>query len=288
VRAILSRAYRRLRRLLQPTEVAIAVPPFFEYQTPLRLTTAHGRDHIALRLFQHGWNGFEAPVPTVISAAAMISEGSFFDVGANTGLYSLLVAKAAKSKIVHAFEPYETVAKVFAKNINLNDLDGRIKVNISALADEPGEKKLYIPLQYHGGLESSSSLNPGFKPAHSRVLEVPVTTIDHYTGQVDAGRLGFLKIDVESTEHQVLAGATQTIARDRPLIVLEVLHLADHAWLDGFCKEHDYKIFTLHPDCIKMRDQVEFTMGAWNQCFCPSEKLHILLEIAQTAGLKYE
>jgi FkbM family methyltransferase len=240
-----------------------------------------------MELAVHGWNSFEHPVPDVVSSLAQVTDGSFFDVGANSGLYALLAASASKQVKIHAFEPYPPAIDALLRNIALNDLVQRITLCRSALGDKAGRQPLYIPLQDHGLLESSASLNAGFKTEHSRVLDIDATTIDDYVLESATIRLGLLKIDVESTEHQVLAGGMETIGRDRPLIVLEVLHLADHAWLDTFCRQNNYRIFTLHPQHIQIRDTVAFHGDAWNQCFCPEEKLSVLRHCAEKIGLDF-
>jgi len=277
----------RLRQLLQPRKVRITLPDYFEVSDTLELLTERGRDQIALQLAAQGWSSFETPVPGIIAAAAQQVEGVFFDVGANTGLYALLAACASQRLAVHAFEPYPPALDALQKNIALNDLRDRIRVSPAALGDSPGRQPLYIPLQNHGLMESSASLSAGFKEEHSGTIEIDVTTIDVYMAGLQSTPLGLLKIDVESTEHQVLSGGLATIARDRPMIVLEVLHLADHGWLDAFCRENQYRIFSLHPDRMAPRNAVQFHGDAWNQCFCPLEKLPLLTDCAKRAGLDF-
>ena len=281
------RVYTRLRQLLEPKYVHLSAPDYFEDSTDILLSTARGRDSIALRLARGGWDGFEAPVPNVVAACAQYTEGAFFDVGANTGLYSLLVAKASLNTSVHAFEPYTPARENLLANIRCNSLASRIDVVEFALSDKKGVQALYIPLQNHGSIESSSSLNPDFKPEHAQAIQVNVSTLDDYVEENEINRLGLLKIDVESTEHLVIAGADDTIKRDRPLIVVEVLHLANHQWLNQFCLDNTYRAFTLHIDSICGRDFVAFDNTAWNQCLCPQENTSILQRCAQTIGLEF-
>lgn len=253
----------------------------------MSLLTERGRDQIVLEIAAGGWDSFERPLPALIAAAVRRVSGAFFDVGANTGLYALLAACASREVQVHAFEPYPPAIETLEKNIVLNGFDDRITICRCALGESPERKPLYIPLQNHGLMESSASLNADFKQEHSDVLSIEVTTIDDYLSGLQPLRLGLLKIDVESTEHQVLAGGADSISRDRPLIVLEVLHLADHGWLDAFCRSNQYRIFTLHPNRVERRDSVSFHGDAWNQCFCPEEKVATLESLAADTGLAF-
>lgn len=285
--SIAERTYRRLLQALQPKRASLKLPDYFEDRTDLVLTTAWGRDNIALKLARHGWLGFEAPVPDVISFCAQRCEGAFIDAGANTGLYSLLAAKSSRTVQIHAFEPHARARTIFLANLKRNGLEPRVCVIEDALSDRAGIQNLYVPLQAHGFVESGSSLNAEFKPRHGSVVKVRVTTIDDYVHASAIDRLGLLKIDVESMEHQVLAGGARTIAQDRPLIVLEVLHLADQEALDRFCRNNHYRAFTLQPDLIKGQDRAVFHPAAWNQCFCPSESVELLEQCAQTIGLGF-
>lgn len=277
----------RIRRLLRPRKVVVPLPEDFEAAARLILLTAGGRDQIATEVSARGWRSFEWPLPALIAAAVRQVEGSFIDVGANTGFYALLAACASRAATVHAFEPYPPVLETLRRNISINRLEDRITICPQALGSSAGRQPLYVPLQDHGLMESSASLNAGFKPEHSDVIEIDVTTLDAYVSGLQSARVGLLKIDVESTEQQVIAGGSRTIARDRPLIVLEVLHLADHRRLEGFCAGNDYIPFTLHRDRIERRPTVRFHGDAWNQCFCPQERLPLLQACAAGAGLPF-
>lgn len=277
----------RIRRLLRPRKVALPLPEDFEGADRLLLLTGRGRDQIAMEVAAGGWHSFERPLPALIAAAVQQVEGSFIDVGANTGFYALLAACASRATTVHAFEPYPPVLETLRRNISLNRLEDRITICPYALGSSAGRQPLYVPLQDHGLVESSASLNAGFKPEHSDVIEIDVTTLDAYVAGLPSARVGLLKVDVESTEHQVIAGGSSTIARDRPLIVLEVLHLADHRRLGAFCADNDYIPFTLHHDRIERRPDVRFHGDAWNQCFCPEERRPLLQACAAGAGLLF-
>ena len=71
--------------------------------------------------------------------------------------------------------------------------------------------------------------NVGFNSGESRVSSAngviggqwaPALTID----SLGLDRVGLIKIDVEGAEHDVIRGAAQTIARCRPVVVVEEGH----------------------------------------------------------------
>ena len=100
-------------------------------------------------------------------------------------------------------------------------LRGRAEVHQLALSDMSGRRTLYVPISDRGMvLHLAGSL----KQTHSqysniKTYDVEVRTLDEF------GLMGvrFIKADVEGSEREVLDGARVTIARDRPIILLELL-----------------------------------------------------------------
>src|SRR5690606_31583170 len=99
--------------------------------------------------------------------------------------------------------------------------------------------------------ETSNSLNGRFRPG-SPAITVEVTTIDQF---VAAGGPppSVIKIDVETLEPAVLAGAMQTIKQYRPWISCEFLRKGDGAAVDRVVEElaelgyHFYQLFQDQP-----------------------------------------
>jgi FkbM family methyltransferase len=163
--------------------------------------------------------------------------GTAIDVGANVGFFAYALADIADC--VLAFEPNPDYA-FFARWM----LRGRAEVHELALSDESGRGTLYVPLSDRGTvLHLAGSL----KRTHSqfrnvRAYDVEVRTLDEL-GLVD---VRFVKADVEGNEREVLDGARATIARDRPIILVELLSgtyedpVADTA---AICERFGYEAF---------------------------------------------
>ncbi len=140
--------------------------------------------------------------------------GAVFDIGANVGVYGLLAA-AYSDRDVHLFEPTPAAAAI----IVAADLPEGAHTTVvqAALGEETGTARLYLSDK----TDSSNSLNPRFRP-HSSHLDVPVERLDDYiarTGVIPS----VVKIDTETTEPQVLAGASDLLTRHRPSLMIEVL-----------------------------------------------------------------
>jgi len=163
--------------------------------------------------------------------------GTAIDVGANQGVFAYALADIADRVI--AFEPNPDYA-FFARWM----LRGRAEVHELALSEEPGRGTLYVPLSDQGMvLHLAGSL----KRAHSqfrslKTYDVEVRTLDEFS-LVD---VRFIKADVEGSEREVLDGARATIARDRPILLLELLsgtHQDPAAYTAAICESFGYDAF---------------------------------------------
>lgn len=178
-----------------------------------------------------------------------------FDVGANLGLVTYLLARLSAE--VHAFEPNPLPLRILR-----SVADGNVRVHQMALSDRTGEAELVVPRSGKGWSSNGARIN---RTAGDQaiIVKVPCACIDDL-GYRD---IGFIKIDVEGHERQVLLGARQTLARDRPnlLIENEFAHLGEDVHeVFSLLAELDYQGLaliggTLRPisDFSVRRDQIE-------------------------------
>lgn len=136
---------------------------------------------------------------------------SAIDVGANKGVYTRLLAELASH--VHAFEPnpkaYRWLDRALPDNVATYPI---------ALSDQEGTSNLYLPQRGRGFSNQLGSLSSTKANSPHAVIPVQTRTLDSY-GFSD---VGFIKIDVEGFELQVLEGARGTIARNRPALLIEL------------------------------------------------------------------
>jgi FkbM family methyltransferase len=241
------------------------------------LESADGRDQVARDMAS---GAYEAPLPMLTLATLLCVDGAFVDVGANSGLYSIL-AGLIPNRRVEAFEPLQAALEAFRHNLVLNQMIDRVVIHEVALSDRRGSATLHIPDPSHGMLQTSASLQPDFLPAHSMV-DVSVRCLDEF----EFGRVGLIKVDIEGHEHAFLGGAKSTIMRDRPIIFAEVLHLAKRDRIGAFLHDVDYMDFRLRPGMAIHDDEVIFDLLAWNHAFVPIERLPKFKEICEATGLE--
>jgi FkbM family methyltransferase len=168
--------------------------------------------------------------------------GTAVDVGANQGVFAYALSAIA-DRIV-AFEPNPDYA-FFARWM----LRGRAELHELALSDAPGRGILYVPLSDAGmPLHLAGSL----KRTHSqfqniKTYDVEIRTLDEFR----LADVRFIKADVEGSEREVLDGARATIARDRPIILLELLagtHQDPAACTAAICDSFGYDAFIVQRD----------------------------------------
>lgn len=133
------------------------------------------------------------------------------EVGANIGAHTVALANlVGPTGGVHAFEPQRIIFQMLCANIALNGL-ANVNTVHAGLAAQPGTLQV-PPVDYAGpGNFGGISLAAGIGES------VGLRTFDSY----NLSALRLLKIDVEGMEGEVLAGATATIARLRPLLYVE-------------------------------------------------------------------
>lgn len=128
------------------------------------------------------------------------------DVGANLGIYSILMAQAAPEGQVIAFEPLRLHRSILAFNQTVNDVSN-LEVRPTVLSNEAGRTELAVPDD--GGYASIQDTD---RREVQETIEVQMERLDDVAP--DASSLGVLKIDVEGAEALVLEGA-QEILGDR-------------------------------------------------------------------------
>ncbi len=139
------------------------------------------------------------------------------DGGASCGIYTVVAARlVGPSGRVLSFEPGVEAFSTLRKNIELNRLIN-VRAHCAALSDRDGRAQLY---HHKHGPNSFSIGHSGNTAINSE--PVITRTLDEVFREEPAGRLGFIKLDVEGAEELVLRGARQVIARLRPTIQFEV------------------------------------------------------------------
>ncbi|QUD89301.1 FkbM family methyltransferase [Phenylobacterium montanum] len=135
------------------------------------------------------------------------------DVGGNIGVYTFHLGRLSRKVIT--FEPNpDYVSQIKALGVRNGEIEQ------VALSEQAGEAELRIPALEGGEAPGMASLSEMAVPdgACLRTIHVRMARLDDYS----LSPVGFIKIDVEGFEESVLAGAMETIRRERPNLLIEI------------------------------------------------------------------
>jgi len=136
-------------------------------------------------------------------------EKCFVDVGANIGWWAFFVAR--KGNEVHAFEPAPETCKILKEK---GKIYPKLHCYQYALGDEESTAKMGIyDKPWDGGV-----MNTEIADKKNRSITVEIHTLDN----LNLSNIGVIKIDTEGYETPILAGATQTILRQKPRLIIEL------------------------------------------------------------------
>jgi len=137
------------------------------------------------------------------------------DVGANYGMYTFYASR--RFSICHSFEPlpyFETVYKQGFKNQN-------VEWQQVALSDKKESVTMRTPVCDRGFSTICACNHLEGKVDESDGIGL-ITVHTYRLDDFDFQAVGFIKVDVEGHEQEVLAGAVQTIRSWKPVILVEV------------------------------------------------------------------
>lgn len=146
----------------------------------------------------------------VALAARLHADADCVDVGAHQGGFLQHMARLAPEGRHLAFEPLPHLNEALRARFPAVD------VRQAALSDAPGTAEFFY-LPEAAGM-SGLRARPDAVDAAAQRLSVRLEVLDDIIGDRAPA---VIKIDVEGAELQVLAGAQQTLARHRPMVLLE-------------------------------------------------------------------
>jgi FkbM family methyltransferase len=140
---------------------------------------------------------------------------TYVDIGANIGQHALFAASLVGPEgTVIAFEPIPQLADQFTESVKMNDFTQRITLHQIGCSSESGRKVLQLVDGNIGG---------------STMHAVQGTTSQNLTIQLEPGdafladlpQIHLIKIDTEGHEYETLRGLTLTLAKHKPVLLLE-------------------------------------------------------------------
>lgn len=195
-----------------------------------------GDDDVAHKLL---WNGYYEPMSLGVWALLAKQSPVVFDVGAHTGVYSLIAHLTNPQATVVSCEPHEVNYARLVVNLRANELprDMAYPVAVSNIDD-------FVPfnvLDVHWYLSSGGSVGGHRKPMTKPVLAIQLDT----TYRENKRKIALIKIDTEGHEPSVIEGAKTMIAECVPDILMESVFNPDTASLDSFFRQLGYSFYII-------------------------------------------
>lgn len=153
-----------------------------------------------------------------LAAVPMNRRRVCLDIGGNAGNHSLAFGGAFA--IVHTFEPNPEVLPQLRHNVSLNAAMD-IRVHPIGLGNEDGEIPFYNIGNGNLGLGTFSPVEQYDQPL-VHIGEAKIRRGDDVVRDLEIGPVDAMKIDVQGLEPEVLRGLAVTLARDLPVVWLEV------------------------------------------------------------------
>jgi FkbM family methyltransferase len=155
--------------------------------------------------------------------------GTFVDVGANVGKYSIWMSQFVE-KVV-AIEPDKQNIAYLKKNISLNGADN-IEIIEKACYSEETELDFYIDPK---DVSTHSLLT---RKKNARKTRVKTGTLD----SLNLKNVLLVKIDVEGAELEVIKGAKKLLQEQRPKIILEILTQENRKNIQKLLSKYNYAL----------------------------------------------
>lgn len=146
------------------------------------------------------------------------------DIGVYRGVYSYKLSQNFKN--IHSFEPNPLLFPYLEKN--LNKIISNVKLYNLALSDDNGVTELRLPLRsksiFKDNIEElyqlgAATMHPDNDIKHYKKFSIKTAKLD------DIGiknKIGFIKIDVEGHEKNVLLGGKSLIKENKPVMLIEI------------------------------------------------------------------
>jgi len=152
---------------------------------------------------------------------ALIPAGAvIFDVGANIGYVSLLLAKAAGEKgKIFAFEALPSNLEQLRRNLALNGMEAQVKAVACAVTQTPGPVRFLVHASSGMGKASGSA---GRDDQYRSEVTVPGISLDEFVYVQGNPPPQVVKMDIEGGEVLALPGMRRVLIEARPLMLVEL------------------------------------------------------------------
>jgi FkbM family methyltransferase len=204
------------------------------------------QSHIENQIFWHGvdqgWEKNSVRIWLELSKYA----NTIVDVGANTGIFTLLAKKVNRKARVISFEPMDFIAEKFKRNMALNKLDYELlefalsnRDSVVEVHSESMDNSYTIAIDNHN---LKGDPNSFFK------LDMATKRLDEFIETRGIPRIDLMKIDVERHEPMVLEGMGKYLELMRPDLLIEIQTNEIAGEIEKLVRNCDYLYFNINDE----------------------------------------
>lgn len=142
----------------------------------------------------------------------------FWDIGSNIGTFSIYAGKKHNDIEIYAFEPSTSNLGLLSKNINLNNLTNKIRINPLPLTTQSNQFLLMNEKHFvEGGAQNTFGEDYDFegkKFSTNNSYNILGTSINNLIENDVLKVPNYIKIDVDGIENLILRGATKVLKNE--------------------------------------------------------------------------
>lgn len=241
------------------------------------------------RVLLREWRGVKLEPEASFMDRFLAPDALCLHIGASDGRHAFRMARLVPRGTVHCIEASRYTVAVLARLRRLLSLPN-LRIHNLAIGAADGQVTLVTPIKANGhrgrafAFISEAPLEEAASEWDRRFVgfenePVPLMTLDSFCAAKAIGRVDFLRCDIEGAEILMLDGGRTTLARDRPVIMMEVhpFFLAQRfgrsaAEVWDCLAGQDYHMFYLRDGALAATDG--FFEEPWRDYFCvPAERL---------------
>lgn len=194
-------------------------------------------DGVAMRCF---WNNHYEKKTLQIWAALCSIEGIIIDIGAHSGIYSLVANNSIKKGAVLSFEPHF---------LNFSRLNLNLRANgfstSTMFMNAVGKKNEILPFSVMLNKDYLTTGGKIGKFKNKLSTSIQTIAIDNFLDEKAKNNVKIIKIDVEGHEYECLLGMKKTIVESNSIIFFECMSKSNNSEIETFLRELEYNLYII-------------------------------------------
>lgn len=201
-----------------------------------------------------------------------------FDIGANTGIYTLLAKAANPNADIYSFEPVRLTYEILKKNVAINKINN-VHLKNYAVSNNEGEAEFYDmkdKILYQASLEKKYIDTLEYDKSSFTSYPVEIVSLKKVIETESIEQICLMKIDVETHEPKVIEGLGLYLRKFNPILLIEILTEEVALNLASYFDPNHYTFYDID-EAHGYRQVTSLSPSStYNFIICPNERLNYL------------